>query len=190
MIPSVILNALIVLINLVCTVFALTKLKPKILFRYFTVLSNLLCCAASVAVLLAWAVCGELPLWIVLFKYVGTVAVSVTLVTVFAFLGPVSGEWKHLLSGADLFWHLICPLLAIVSYCAFEHRIRFGFAWVLLGMLPVLLYGTFYTVGVIFMPEDRRMEDFYGFNKNGKWYLSILMMLIGSFAICVALWAV
>lgn len=189
MIPSVIINALIVLINIGGIIAALRVLEPKILFRYFTVLSNLLCAIASVAVLIAWA-CGGLPQWVVLLKYVGTVAVAVTLVTVFAFLGPVSGEWKHLLSGADLFWHLICPLLAIVSFCAFEHRIRFGFVWVLLGMLPVVLYGIFYFVRVVLAPEDKRMEDFYGFNKDGKWLFSILMMICGAFVLSVALWAV
>lgn len=189
MIPSVILNALIVLINIVCVILALKALEPKILFRYFTVLSNLLCAAASIAVLIAWTA-GALPLWVVILKYVGTVAVAVTLVTVFAFLGPVSGEWKHLLSGADLFWHLICPLLAIVSFCAFDHRVRFGFAWVLLGVLPVVLYGVFYLTRVVLLPEGKRMEDFYGFNKNGKWYLSVLMMLTGAFVLSVALWAI
>lgn len=189
MIPSVIINALIVLINIGGVIAALKVMQPKILFRYFTVLSNLFCAAASIAVLIAWA-CGGLPLWVVLLKYVGTVAVAVTLVTVFAFLGPVSGEWKLLLSGADLFWHLICPLLAIVSFCAFEHRIRFGFIWVLLGILPVVLYGAFYMYRVVLAPEAKRMEDFYGFNKDGKWLRSILMMLCGAFVLSVVLWAV
>ena len=188
MIPSVILNTLLVVINIVCTVFALTKLKPNILFRYFTVLSNLFCAVAAACVALAWTR-GALPIWIVLLKYVGTVAVSVTLLTVFLFLAPVSGEWKKLLSGADLFWHLLCPLIAIVSFCFFEHP-RFGFGWVFLGVLPVLLYGAFYLYRVIFAPEAKRMEDFYGFNKNGKWYLSVIMMSLGAFALSVLFWAV
>lgn len=189
MIPSVILNIIIFAVNVVCVVFGLKKLEPKILFRYFTVLSNVFCAAAAAVTAIAYAF-GPLPLWVVILKYVGTAAVTVTLVTVFAFLGPVSGEWKHLLSGPDLLWHLICPLLAIVSFCAFEHRIRFGFGWVLLGVLPVVLYGAFYMYKVLVVPEEKRMEDFYGFNKDGKWYLSVPMMLIGTFVISVILWAI
>ena len=188
MIPSVILNTLLVVINIVCTVFALTKLKPNILFRYFTVLSNLFCAVAAACVALAWTR-GALPMWVVILKYVATVAVMVTLVTVFVFLAPVSGEWKKLLSGADLFWHLLCPLIAAVSFCAFEHP-RFGFGWVFLGVLPVLLYGAFYLSRVLLLPEGKRMEDFYGFNKTGKWYLSVIFMLLGAFALSVLLWLI
>lgn len=188
MIPSVIINCAIVLINIVCTIVGLKKLEPRLLFRYFTVLSNLLCAAASACVALAWCF-GALPKWVVLFKYVGTVAVCVTLVTVFAFLAPTSGEWKKLLSGPDLFWHLICPLLAAASFCAFEHT-RFGFGWVLLGVSPVILYGAFYLYRVLLLPEGRRMDDFYGFNKNGKWYLSVCLMTLMAFALSVLFWAV
>ena len=186
MIASLILNGLLVLINIVCTVVALKKLEPKILFRYFTVLSNLFCAAAAACVMIGWTQ-GALPLWIVLLKYVATVAVCVTLVTVFVFLAPVSGEWKKLLSGADLFWHLLCPLIAAVSFCAFEHP-RFGFGWVFLGVLPVLLYGTFYLYRVLLLPEGKRMDDFYGFNKGGKWYISVPLMLVGAFVLSVLLW--
>lgn len=189
MIPSVIINAVIFLINIVCVVYALKKMKPGPLFRYFTVLSNLFCALASACVVVAWLACGTLPLWAVLMKYTGTVAVTITLLTVFIFLAPSSGEWKKLLSGADLFWHLLCPFAAIVSFCVFEHT-RFGFGWVLLGVLTVILYGAFYLYRVALAPESQRMEDFYGFNKAGRWYISVLLMTLGAFVVSVVLWAV
>ena len=187
MIPSVILNAILVVINIVCTLIGLKKRSVQGLFRYFTVQSNLLCALCSIVVLIAWTR-GALPLWAILLKFVGTVAVSVTLLTVFLFLGPVSGEWKLLLSGPDLFWHLVCPLLAIISLCAFE-RTDFGFPWVLLGLIPTALYGAWYFYRVVYVPAERRMEDFYGFNKDGKWLRSILMMLGISLIASVGLWA-
>ena len=187
MIPSVILNAFLIIVNLVCIPIGLKKLGFLGLFRYFTVLSNVLCALCAAVVLITWTT-GALPLWVILLKYVGTVAVSVTLITVFAFLAPVSGEWKKLLSGPDLFWHLICPIAAIVSLCVFEHT-DFGFPWVFLGLVPTVLYGVFYLYRVVILPEDRRMEDFYGFNKNGKWPVSCARMLVLSFAACVILWA-
>ena len=189
MIPSVVLNAILFAINLICTVIGLKKFGFAPLFRYFTVLSNELCALCSLVVIIAWLANGSLPLWVILLKYVGTVAVAVTFLTVFLILGPLSGAWDKLLTGPDLFWHLFCPLLAIASLCFFEHT-DFGFGWVFLGLVPVISYGIFYFYRVVALPEDRRMEDFYGFNKNGKWPVSCAMMLVLSFAACVILWAV
>ena len=189
MIPSFILNAILFAINLICTVIGLKKFGFAPLFRYFTVLSNELCALCSLVVIVAWLSTGTLPFWVIILKYVGTVAVAVTFLTVFLILGPLSGAWDKLLTGPDLLWHLFCPLLAIVSLCFFE-RTDFGFGWVFLGLVPVISYGIFYFYRVVILPEDRRMEDFYGFNKNGKWPVSCVMMLALSFAACVILWAV
>ena len=188
MLPSVIINFAIVLINVVCVICALTVMKPKVLFRYFTTLSNVLCASAA----LATAICGlrgTLPLWVVLFKYVGTAAVAVTLLTVFLFLGPISGQWKHLLSGADLFFHLFCPLLAIVSFCFFEKR-PFSFAWTALGVAPVILYGLLYLYKVIYARPEKRWEDFYGFNRGGRWGVGMALMFLEGCIVAVLLWLV
>ena len=40
---------------------------------------------------------------------------------------------------------------------------------------------------VLRAPADKRWEDFYGFNKGGKWPISLALMLLGSFLICMAL---
>jgi len=188
MLPSVIINLAIVLINIVCVIFALTVMKPKLLFRYFTTLSNVLCALSSLVTAI-FALRGALPLWVVLFKYVGTAAVSVTLLTVFLFLGPVSGQWKKLLSGADLFFHLICPLLAIVSFCFFE-KTKFAFGWAALAVAPVVLYGALYLYKVIYAPSEKQWEDFYGFNRGGKWPLSVALMFLLGCAVAVLLWLV
>ena len=188
MIVSVVLNALLIVINVVCVILGVRKIGVKQLFCYFTVLSNVFCAITSAIVLFAW-IGGSLPLWVVLLKFVGTVAVTVTLLTVFLFLGPFSGEWKLLLSGPDLFLHLFNPLIAIVSLCFFEHT-DFAFPFALLGVLPVILYGVWYLYRVVLLPEDRRMEDFYGFNKHGKWPVSCVLMFTMALVISVVLWAV
>lgn len=188
MLPSIIINFAIVLINIVCIIFALTVMTPKTLFRYFTTLSNLLCALAALVTAI-FALCGALPLWVVLFKYAGTAAVTVTMLTVLLFLGPVSGQWKKLLSGADFFFHLFCPLLALVSFCFFE-KTPFAFGWTALAVAPVVLYGALYLYKVIVARPEKRWEDFYGFNRNGKWWISVALMLLGGFLIAAALWLV
>ena len=149
-------------------------------FRYFTVLSNVLCAAAALLMCLAPAL-----RWVWLLKYVGTAAVCVTMLTVFLFLGPSMG-YGMLLKGRDLFMHLLTPLAALVSFCVYERRgLTFGAA--LLGMLPVVLYGALYLYKVLHAPEGRRWEDFYGFNRGGKWKLAFSLMLLGNFLVCMGL---
>ena len=151
-------------------------------FHYFTVLSNVLCAVAALLLCLF-----PEAHWAWLLKYIGTAAVTVTMMTVFLFLGP-SYSYKELLKGRDLFMHLITPLLAIVSFGFFEKR-GLGFSLSLLGLLPVILYGLLYLYKVILAPEEKRWEDFYGFNKDGKWPVSFAAMLLGTFLICLGLMA-
>ena len=147
-------------------------------FRYFTVLSNMLCAAA--AFLMCFAPSSS---WVWTLKYIGTATVTVTMLTVVLFLGPNLG-YKKLLTGTDLFMHLVTPLLAILSFFAFEKQ-RMTVQTALLGVLPVLLYGILYLYKVLYAPEDRRWDDFYGFNREGKWPISFAFMLAGSFAVCM-----
>ena len=148
-------------------------------FRFFTIQSNVFCAAASLLMALA-PTAG----WAWTLKYVGTAAVTVTMVTVLLFLGPTQG-YKKMLSGANLFLHLLTPLFAIFSFCAYERR-PMSFGTALLGMLPVLLYGTLYLYKVVYVPEEKRWEDFYGFNKDGKWPVAFAAMVLGCFLICIA----
>lgn len=147
-------------------------------FRYFTVLSNVLCAAAALLMCFASSVS-----WVWTLKYIGTVAVTVTMLTVFLFLGPNLG-YKILLTGPDLYMHLVTPLMAIISFICFEKR-GMTFQMALLGVLPVLFYGVLYLYKVVYAPEHKRWEDFYGFNKNGKWPVSFAAMLVGVFAVCM-----
>ena len=189
MIPSLILNAAIVLIMIGCLVWGLIKARPRRrLFYYFTTLSNVLCAIAALAVCIT-RLCGELPFWALLLKYAGTAAVTVTMLTVLLFLGPVSKDWKGLLSRADLFLHLINPLLALVSFLFFEKTAMP--AWTIaVGTAPVVLYAILYWYKVIRAPAPRRWEDFYGFNAGGKWPLSIGAMLAAAALIAFVLWIV
>ncbi len=150
-------------------------------FRFFTVQSNVLC--ASAALLMCFA--SAQP-WIWLLKYVGTAAVTVTMLTVFLFLGPSMGGYGELLKGRDFFLHLLTPLLALLSFCVFEKR-GLSFRAAMWGLLPVVLYGALYLYKVVYAPAERRWEDFYGFNRGGKWPVAFAAMLLGGFLICLAL---
>ena len=155
-------------------------------FRYFTIESNILsalsCIAAAVCLL-----CGAqaLPRWALLLRYTGTVSVAVTFLTVMVFLGPAFG-YRKMLSGGDLYMHLLGPLAAAVSFVFLEPGARVAGADALFGMLPTLIYGTLYLYQVVIA---KRWEDFYTFNRGGKWPVSFAAMVAGTALICAALCA-
>ena len=163
----------------------LRKNPVRAMLRFFTVLSNILCAAAALAVAIG-RLCGSLPESVLLLKYTGTSAVTVTLLTVLIFLGPNLG-YKFLLTGPDLFLHLICPVLAIISFIAWD-GLDMRFPVVFCGVLPVAAYAVLYLYKVVLAPAEKRWDDFYGFNKDGKWVLSAVVMLLGSFLISLVLW--
>ncbi len=186
---SAIINAVIFAVTLALTVLTFYRKgtwsadHARKAFRFFTVQSNVFCGAAA---LLMCLFPGQGWSWTL--KYVATAAVSVTMLTVFLFLGPTQGGYAALLRGSDFFMHLTTPLLAIVSFCVYERR-GMGFGTALWGMLPVMLYGVWYCYKVVFAPEEKRWNDFYGFNRDGKWPIAFTAMLLGAFAVCMGLMA-
>ena len=186
---DVILNAAIFGITLFIVVFRFFRKDRKwdpqrgrSAMRFFTAQSNVLC---AVSALLMCFFPQSRGIW--LLKYIGTAAVTVTMLTVFLFLAPSIGkEWLVLLKGPDFFMHLITPLMALISFCALEKR-GMDFGTAMLGLLPVVLYGPWYLYKIRFAPEGKRWEDFYGFNRGGKWPVSFAMMLLGTFLICLGI---
>ena len=155
---------------------------PGHVLRYFTVQSNLFCAAA----LLCAAVSGFLgrpsvaaDLWL----FAGTVSVTVTLLTVLLFLIPQYGV-KALYTGPDLFLHLLCPGAALISF-AFRPRTAAQPAYAAIGVLPVLAYAAVYRRKVIVTEE---WNDFYGFNRGGRWKLSLAVMTVCTALLSAAIW--
>ena len=151
--------------------------------RYFTSLSNLFCALSSLLLLVSLPG-GTPPYPVWLLRYLATAAVTVTFLTVMVHLGPMLG-YKSQLSGVCFYLHLLGPLLSLAAFCFFERFYPLPLGTALLGVLPVLLYGVLYLHQVV---RAERWEDFYGFNKSGKWPVSFGAMLFGTFLICLLLW--
>ena len=158
-------------------------------FRYFTVDSNVLAALAGL-------VCipfefralrtgdAALPHPALIFAYVGTVAVSVTLVVVLAFLGPLYG-YGPLFAGINLWLHGINPVLAIVTLMVLlPGPIRFRET--LWCLLPLAVYGTLYGIMVIAIgAEAGGWPDFYFFNMGGRWPISFAAVGLLAFILAV-----
>lgn len=153
-------------------------------FRYFTIDSNVLMAAAALtaAVFEICALTGNaaaLPAWMTVLKYVFTCAVALTMLTVLFFLGPTQG-YRRMLSGDNLYMHLIGPLLAILTFCFLEHGAPLTLLHTLYATVPTALYGGIYLLLVVIL---KKLPDFYGFNAGGRWYFSITAMLCASWGI-------
>ena len=188
MVPSAVINEAIVFITaaaMVVLVRRVSREKLKESFRYFTVLSNVFC-AFTALILLLSELFGAMPAWAVALKYMGTVAVTVTFLTVCLFLLPATRSIQGLFSnGTEIVMHLVTPLLAIFSFLCFEgHDLS---AWAIpLAVLPILLYGWLYLQRVVL---QRAWPDFYGFDRGGRWKLSFSLMMVGTVIAAVLLWA-
>lgn len=141
--------------------------------RFFTNDSNLLAAVASLTVL-PFLFRKEPPRWVAVFHYAAVLSVTVTLLTVLFFLGPTQG-YGRMLSGVCLYLHLICPLLSVAALCLPEFETPLPKRAWLFGTLPVVLYGAVYFTQVV---VTRRWYDFYGFNRGGRWYVSLAAMFV------------
>lgn len=115
------------------------------MFRYYTILSNAF-------MLLSAAIWGvytgeklrdgfDIPGWVRFLKYAATVTVLLTLVVVCAVLGPMSGDYfSLLLSGSFLYLHLLCPIVAVVTFLAFDAEPEVKPAYVSMSLIPTVIY--------------------------------------------------
>lgn len=161
-------------------------------FIFFTTDSNLLSMIAAIVIIpfeirVLRGKADSIPAPVLIFKYVGTAAVTLTFVTVMLFLGPIYGHLR-LLSDTSMYTHLFGPLLAFVSFVFLETDHRLSFKASLLGILPSVVYGAVYFTEVMIIgAENGGWKDFYAFNANGKWYVSIVVMNLGCFLICMGI---
>lgn len=157
------------------------------LFRFFTILSNLLaawCCLSSVILRYAAPAVWS-SRWFFLLRFSATAAVTMTMITVFVFLGPVAG-YKPMLGGPNFFLHFFCPVLTVAALLlSGGGSLSRGDA--LWGALPAAVYGTVYLYQVVFAPKERGWPDFYHFNIGGRWYLAYPVIVGFSYLLSLGL---
>lgn len=155
-------------------------------FRYFTIDSNIFM-AITCAILIPYNIIsikkGEyaVPRWAMLLKLCGTVTVVITMITVVVFLGPTQG-FEYMYFENQLTLHLICPIIAVVSFLFFDSNILLK-PWLsgLFALIPVSIYGNLYMIMVIGLTESKGgWPDFYGFNRGGFWPLTVVCMCAGT----------
>ena len=151
--------------------------------KFFTVLSNLLLGAASLvyAVYLVRYLRSGLivPKWAHLLKFAGTVAVTVTLMTVLLFLGPTMG-YAAMFAGVNLWLHGILPVLGIVEFVFLDTQRGLSFKESLFGVVPVVIYGIFYYGNILVNGVGVRpnTNDWYGFSLLGEQFIPVVLAIM------------
>ena len=147
------------------------------IFRYYTTLSNVF--AGLLAVPMAASAVRTLtgkkkriPKVLSLLRFVSVSALTLTMMTVFCFLGPMFG-YAPMFAGANFWFHLIVPVLAVLSFLFMEPGADFPRKNPVPGIVQTILYGSVYVPMVL----SGRWPDFYGFNIGGRWYVSLAAML-------------
>ena len=149
--------------------------------KYFTVQSNLvLGLVAFVALLMdLLLVLGKIktsPLWTRILLFAASVGTTITMLTVIFFLGPTMG-YGSMYNDANLFMHLLTPLLAIARVIFFEKE-TLHFSATFIGAIHMTVYGIFYLSNVIMNNGYGTVQyDWYGFGAGGLG-LGILALFI------------
>ena len=168
--------------------------------RFFTVLSNLFVMIVCF-MLLIYNIKNivhdkyEFPKWLITLKYISTTAVSLTFLTVVAFLAPtfavIGKGYFTLFEHNNFFMHFLTPVLAFTSFVFFERNQKLPFKQTWLAILPTTLYAIVYTTMVVFVGEaNGGWADFYNFTFGGHMWvipISASVMLLVTFGLGVLL---
>jgi len=168
--------------------------------RFFTVLSNLFVMIVCF-MLLIYNIKNivhdkyEFPKWLITLKYISTTAVSLTFLTVVAFLAPtfavIGKGYFTLFEHNNFFMHFLTPVLAFTSFVFFERNQKLPFKQTWLAILPTTLYAIVYTTMVVFVGEaNGGWADFYNFTFGGHMWvipISASVILLVTFGLGVLL---
>ncbi len=145
-------------------------------FRYFTTDSNVLAAAASLIFIIYKQKKTDIPKWVHVLKFVGTVSVTITFLTVVFFLTPMSmlgGAGPQVILmffGGNVFvLHFSTPVLSIISEIFLEKDAPISFKQALWGLAPTAVYALVYLIMVVFV---KSWYDWYGFTFGGRYELA------------------
>ena len=207
---SLMINILIIVFTIFSTIIMFTGFKfmsgehlletSKIgMLKFFTVDSNIFMGLVSLIfctdeVKLLQGKINEIPKRYYVLKLTSTVGVTLTFLTVFGYLGFImDGVVVELLKNSNLFFHLITPLLSIITFIFFEKTDKLNFKYTIFGISPTIIYALFYLINVLIHIENGRVSpvyDWYYFVQGGiiNAVIVLPLMLTISYLISLLLW--
>lgn len=165
------------------------------MFKFYTVDSNILMGIVSLLFLiyevqLLRGKREKIPNLVYILKLIGTVGTSLTFLTVVFYLGPISKNgMTSMFLNANLFFHLIIPVLSIITFIFFENTDTLKFKDSFLGASTMIIYAIFYVVNILIHVENGRVSpayDWYWFVQNGVWTMIIVLPLMIAFTYLIS----
>ena len=141
-----ILNSILVIL---CIIGIFFTFKENIfIFEYYTEDSNILAGIGSLLFVIYSIRNKEIPMWLVMLRYISVCCLVVTfIVVVFVLIPTMSNSYlegvRHLLlSGSMLFHHFLCPVISFLSFVLFEKDERLNKKkYIYYPFIPTLIYG-------------------------------------------------
>ena len=176
----------------------LTKLE---MFKFFTVDSNLFMGIIALIFLVEDIKVlkhkkEEIDIKVYILKLMSTSAVGLTFFVVFLYLGPFSKYGiLSMIMNSNLFFHLLTPVLSMITFVLFEKTDKLKFKHVFYGLIPMAMYACFYILNVFTHIENGKVSidyDWYWFIQNGIWTIVIVVPIIFTltFLISFGLWKI
>ena len=171
------------------------------MFKFFTVDSNLFMGIVALIfsvleVRLLQGKIKEIDRKYYLLKLMGTTGVGLTFVVVFTYLSYIiEGGVKLMVMNSNLFFHLVTPVLSMVTFMFFEKTDKLSFKDTFYGLIPMLVYAIYYVINVMAHVENGKVSptyDWYWFVQNGAWTIIIVLpiIILITYLISLVLWKV
>lgn len=138
-------------------------------FKYFTVQSNVFMgITASISLYYLLFKKDKYPTWIVVLKLVAVTCLTVTFLTVLFYLAPLMGLFL-VFEGANLYMHLIIPVLSIICFVLLEPKVDYKFKWNFYSIIPSGTYGIIYLINISVFNDFGNVQgwDWYAFGTFG-----------------------
>lgn len=203
---SLILNIIIVILTIFASFLMFTGIKithgaepiletTKIgMFKFFTVDSNIFMGIIALIYVIKEITNKEITKTMYKLKLMATTAVSLTFIIVFTYLGPISKDGIiSLLQNSNIFFHLVIPVLNIITFTLFERTNKLKFKDSLYGIIPTIIYAVLYLINILIHMENGKVSpvyDWYWFVQNGVKTAIIVapLIIIISYIISLILW--
>jgi len=139
------------LINAVLVVVGLWMCSEMgwLMLQYYTQDSNIIAMAACLVMAvyqIRYLRSGrEIPMWVYVFQYISVCLVCVTFLVVVFVLSPMyasAGGFSYMMfSGAMLFHHCLCPIIALVSFLLCSSGKKIDRKHTMMALIPTFVYG-------------------------------------------------
>lgn len=175
--------------ELVCSLIAIngslinqdrTEGDIAVIFRYFTILSNIFN-GFAVGCILPFAVEGirkkrfVCPRWLSFLHYAGTIGTTLTMAFSLGVILPYDPVFA--VGSDNLYLHVICPVMCLLTFFLVESGYRFRGRDSLICLIPFTVYSLTYLVMVVFIGEVRGgWKDMYMLNSFVPFWVSMPSM--------------